>query len=96
MEGVAAKTGSVASTSSTVQESQERRGRARALARRFKLSDFGHRPQVAGPIRVSVWGGAPPTSRLAGVEFKSCDIASLLGKKLIDLYTFIIMQGAKI
>ncbi len=66
---------------------RERRERARALARRFKLFAFGHRPQAAGPIRVSVWGGAPPTSRLAGVEFKFWDIASLLGK--INLSTFI-------
>ncbi len=45
------------------------RARARALARRFKLSGFGHRPQAAGPIRASVRGGAPPMSRLSGVEF---------------------------
>ncbi len=51
--------------SSHVQE----RERARALARRFKLSVFGHRPQAAGPIRASVRGGAPPMSRLSGVEF---------------------------
>ncbi len=41
------------------------RERARALARRFKLSEFGHRPQAAGPIRASVRGGAPPMSRLS-------------------------------
>ncbi len=36
-------------------------------------------------------------SRLAGVEFKFCDISFTFGKdKLIDLYTCIIMQGAKI
>ncbi len=53
-----------------VQESQAmfKRERARALARRFKLSGFGHRPQAAGPIRASVRGGAPPMSRLSGVE----------------------------
>ncbi len=46
---------------------QERvRERARALARRFKLSKFSHRPQAAGPIRASVRGGAPPMSRLSG------------------------------
>ncbi len=27
-------------------------------------------PQAADRIRVSVWGGAPPMSRLSGVEFK--------------------------
>ncbi len=42
---------------------------ARALARRFKLSEFRHRPQAAGPIRASVRGGAPPMSRLSVVEF---------------------------
>ncbi len=54
--------------SSHVQESQERE-RARALARRFKPSGFGHRPQAAGPIRASVRSGAPPMSRLSRVEF---------------------------
>ncbi len=39
---------------------RERRESARALARRFKLSEFRHRPQAAGPIRASVRGGAPP------------------------------------
>ncbi len=29
-------------------------------ARRFKLSEFRHRPQAADPIRASVRGGAPP------------------------------------
>ncbi len=54
--------------------SRESRERARALARRFKLSGFGHRPQAAGPIRASVRGGAPPMSRLSGVEFTWSDI----------------------
>ncbi len=36
-------------------------------ARCFKLSGFGHHPQAAGPIRVSVWGGAPPVSRLSAL-----------------------------
>ncbi len=43
---------------------RERRARACALARRFKLSAFGHRPQAAGPIRASVRGGAPPARLL--------------------------------
>ncbi len=49
-------------TSSGAQESckREESERARALARRFKLSEFRHRPQAAGPIRASVRGGAPP------------------------------------
>ncbi len=44
-------------------------------------------PRAACRIRLSVWGGAPPMSRLAGVEFKFCDISSLLGK--INLSIFI-------
>ncbi len=49
--------------------SRESGERARALARRFKLSVFGHPPKAAGPIRASVRGGAPPMSRLYRVEF---------------------------
>ncbi len=67
LEGAVAKAGSVASRSS--REFRDSRERAHALARRFKLSGFGHRPQAAGPIRASVRGGAPPMSRLSGVEF---------------------------
>ncbi len=44
-------------------------------------------PRAACRIRLSVWGGAPPMSRLAGLEFKFCDISSLLGK--INLSIFI-------
>ncbi len=43
---------------------RELRARARALARRFKLSGFGPRPQAAGPIRASVRDGAPPARLL--------------------------------
>ncbi len=43
---------------------RERRARARVLARRFKLSGFGPRPQAAGPIRASVRDGAPPARLL--------------------------------
>ncbi len=54
-------------------------------------------PRAACRIRLSVWGGTPPMSRLAGVNFKFCDISFTFGKdKLTDLYTCIIMQGAKI
>ncbi len=49
--------------------SRESRERERGLARRFKLSVFGHPPKAAGPIRASVRGGAPPMSRLSRVEF---------------------------
>ncbi len=62
LEGAVAKAGSVASRS--YRESRDSRERARTLARRFKLSVFGHRPQAAGPIRASVWGGAPPARLL--------------------------------
>ncbi len=54
-------------------------------------------PQAACRIRLSVWGGAPPMSRLAGVDQKFCDISCTFGiDKLTDLYTCIIMQGAQI
>ncbi len=81
LEGAVAKAGSVASRSSREfrdsrdvqamfkREREREREREHALARRFKLSGFGHRPQAAGPIRASVRGGAPPMSRLSGVEF---------------------------
>ncbi len=54
---------------SELQESQERE--RRALARRFKLSGFGPRPQAAGPIRASV----RTEPRLHGCSCKafSCD-----------------------
>ncbi len=42
-----------------VRASEEERASA-PLARRFKQSNFRHRPQAAGPIRASVRGGAPP------------------------------------
>ncbi len=71
LEGAVAKTGSVASRSYREFKRVKpcSRESACALARRFKLSEFGHRPQAAGPIRASVRGGAPPMSRLSGVEF---------------------------
>ncbi len=54
-------------------------------------------PWAACRIRLSVWGGAPPMSRLAGVDQKFCDISCTFGiDKLTDLYTCIIMQGAQI
>ncbi len=54
-------------------------------------------PRATCRIRLSVWGGAPPMPRLAGVEFKFCDISSTFEiDKLTDLYTCIIMQGAQI
>ncbi len=87
LEGAVAKAGSVASRSSRefrdsgdVQAMFKRvkrakRESARALARRFKLSGFGPRPQAAGRIRLSVWGGAPPMSMVFwGHAHSSSDI----------------------
>ncbi len=59
-------------TSSGAQESCEREESARTLARRFKLSEFSHRPHTAGPIRASVRGGAPP-ARLVFAKPLSCE-----------------------
>ncbi len=98
LEGAVAKTGSVASTSSTVQKSQERRELARALARRFKLFAFGHRPQVAGPIRASVRGGAPPARLVFARHFhgeKNNFLISVLkllpGLHIYNITTFVIV-----
>ncbi len=69
LEGAVATAGSVASRSS--RESRDSRAsRARARTQRVVLNFpvFGHRPQPAGPIRASVWGGAPPMSKLSGVD----------------------------
>ncbi len=63
--------------SSHVQESQSarRREEGASLARRFKQSVFWTSPKVAGPIRVSVWGGAPPMSMVFwGHAHSSSDI----------------------
>ncbi len=51
-------------------------------------------PRAACRIRLSVWGGAPPMSRLAGVDQKFCDISCTFGiDKLTDLYTCIYYAG---
>ncbi len=52
-------------------ESREKREGA-PHARRFKQSVFWTSPKVAGPIRVSVWGGAPP-ARLVFAKPLSCE-----------------------
>ncbi len=80
--------------SSHVQESRER---ARALARRFKLSVFGHRPQAAGPIRASVRGGAPPMSKLSGVDVHVIQyfIHSVEDTNLQILYACLVTHDAK-
>ncbi len=57
-----------------LQEREEKREGA-SLARRFKQSVFWTSPKVAGPIRVSVWGGAPPMSMVFwGHAHSSSDI----------------------
>ncbi len=69
LEGAVAKAGSEFRSTREVRESQERfkKRRERGRASSFELSGFEHRPQAAGPIRVSVWGGAPPVSRLSAL-----------------------------
>ncbi len=69
-----------------VQESQESQESDLRLARCFQQSNLAL-PTGGLSNRLSVWGGAPPMSRLAGLEFKFCDISSLLGK--INLSIFI-------
>ncbi len=49
----------------TGRESRSTRESERGRGSSFKLSDFGHRPQAAGRIRVSVWGGAPHMSMVS-------------------------------
>ncbi len=73
------------------------RERARALARRFKLSIFGHRPQAAGPIRASVRGGAPPMSKLSGVDVHVIQyfIHSVEDTNLQILYACLVTHDAK-
>ncbi len=56
-----------------VRAPEEERGAPHA--RRFKQSVFWTSPKVAGPIRVSVWGGAPPMSMVFwGHAHSSSDI----------------------
>ncbi len=75
-------------------ESEER---ARALARRFKLSKFRHRPQAAGPIRASVRGGAPPMSRLSGggIYVIRHSIHSVEDTNLQVLYAYLVTHDAE-
>ncbi len=65
LEGAVAKAGSV--SFERFQRVKRFKRESCTQARCFKLSGFGHRPQAAGPIRVSVWGGAPPVSRLSAL-----------------------------
>ncbi len=54
---------------------EEEKREGASLARRFKQSVFWTSPKVAGPIRVSVWGGAPPMSMVFwGHAHSSSDI----------------------
>ncbi len=63
----------------------------------FKLSVFGHRPQAAGPIRASVLGGAPPMSKLSGVDVHVIQyfIHSVEDTNLQILYACLVTHDAK-
>ncbi len=103
LEGAVAKAGSVASRSSReFRDSRDvqamfKRKRARTLARRFKLSVFGHRPQAAGPIRALVRGGAPPARLLLQGTFMWRKITFtpvlklLPGLHIYNITTFVIL-----
>ncbi len=59
----------------STRELQEKKREGAPHARRFKQSVFWTSPKVAGPIRVSVWGGAPPMSMVFwGHAHSSSDI----------------------
>ncbi len=74
-----------------------KRERERGRASSFKLSVFGHRPQAAGPIRASVRGGAPPMSKLSGVDVHVIQyfINSVEDTNLQILYACLVTHDAK-
>ncbi len=72
-----------------------KRERARALARRFKLSVFGHRPQAAGPIRASVRGGAHVQAFWGGIYVIRHSIHSVEDTNLQVLYAYLVTHDAK-
>ncbi len=73
-------------------ESREKRREGAPHARRFKQSVFWTSPKVAGPIRVSVWGGAPPARLLLQGIFMWGQITCLypLYSNSYRVYTFIL------
>ncbi len=71
------------------------RERARTLARRFKLSGFGHRPQAAGPIRASVRGGPRPCPGFLGWNLRDHSIHSVEDTNLQILYACLVTHDAK-
>ncbi len=82
--------------SSHVQESQEReRAHSRVVLNR---PGFGHRPQAAGPIRASVRGGAPPMSKLSGVDVHVIQyfIHSVEDTNLQIIYICLVTHDAKV
>ncbi len=106
LEGAVAKAGSVASRSSReFRDSRDvqamfksfKRERERGRASSFKLSVFGHRPQAAGPIKASVRGGAPPMSKLSGVDVHVIQyfIHSVEDTNLQILYACLVTHDAK-
>ncbi len=75
-----------------VRESEEERASA-SLTRRFKQTNFRHRPQAAGPIRASVQGGAPPARLfffLRHLYVTTNNLFLPLYKNSYQVYTFII------
>ncbi len=90
LEGVAAKTGSVASTSSTVQESQERREEKGRVV--LNSPFFWTSPKAAGPIRASVRGRAPPARLFHGEKNNLISVLKLLpGLHIYNITTFVIV-----
>ncbi len=57
------------------QESKSKREGATQTRLVFLTVRFWTRPQAAGHIRVSVWGGAPPMSMVSGAMLTSSDIS---------------------
>ncbi len=100
LEGAVAKAGSVASRSSReFRDSRDVQERARAHGHVvFNCPVFGHRPQAAGPIRASVRGGAPPMSKLFGVDVHVIQyfIHSVEDTNLQIIYICLVTHDAKV
>ncbi len=70
---------------------------ARAPRASFKLSEFRHRPQAAGPIRASVWGGSPAHVQAfwGGIYVIRYSIHSMEDTNLQILYACLVTHDAK-
>ncbi len=83
----------------TGRESRSTRERERGRASSFEMSGFGHRPQAAGRIRVSVWCRALPMSMGHTLVTLSCDekltfthvLKLLPGLPIYNITTFVIL-----